>query len=90
MKYRKKPVVIDAFRLGVDPEPSWFIKSREKGLVSEIWSGNGVILDTLEGPLRGDVGSYIIRGVEGEIYSCRADIFEKTYEKVYTYTGDYE
>ena len=40
-------------------------------------------ITTLEGTMKADVGDYIIKGVEGEIYPCKPDIFEKTYKKVY-------
>jgi hypothetical protein len=39
-------------------------------------------IKTLEGTMRGDYGNYIIKGVQGEIYPCKPDIFESTYEKV--------
>ena len=39
-------------------------------------------IETLEGTMKADVGDYIIKGVEGEIYPCKPDIFEKTYKKV--------
>lgn len=59
MKYRKKPVVVDAYQ--TDKE---------------------VIIHTLEGDMKADVGDYIITGVKGEQYPCKPDIFEQTYEKV--------
>jgi len=90
MKYRKKPVVVEAFKFYVDPMPDWFMDKV---------SSNDVILrncdyrrfdidmayceiETLEGIMIGNGGDYIIQGVEGEIYPCKPDIFEKTYEKV--------
>ena len=39
-------------------------------------------INTLEGTMTGDYGDYIIQGVDGEIYPCKPDIFEKTYEPV--------
>ncbi len=41
-----------------------------------------LIINTLEGPLKADVGDYIITGLRGEEYPCKPDIFEKTYEAV--------
>lgn len=87
-KYRKKPVVIEAFQLN------------ERGLVAEDWfwdavTRNDIIthcfgkyepspawceIKTLEGTMVANTGDYIIRGVNGEIYPCKADIFHKTYE----------
>lgn len=58
-KYRKKPVIITAYK--TDKE---------------------LIINTLEGPLKADVGDYIITGLRGEEYPCKPDIFEKTYEVV--------
>lgn len=40
-------------------------------------------IETLEGTMKANVGDYIIKGVDGEIYPCKPDIFEKTYEKIY-------
>ena len=58
-KYRKKPVVIEAYQ--TDKE---------------------MIIHTLEGDIKAEVGDYIITGVQGEQYPCKANIFEQTYEKV--------
>ena len=86
-KFRKKPVVIEAFRLN------------ERGLIAEDWfwdavTRNDIIthcfgkhepdpawceIKTLEGTMIANTGDYIIQGVHGEIYPCKADIFQKTY-----------
>lgn len=81
MKFRKKPVVIEAFRPGFDPRPEWFYHACDVGI---IFSGpNGQIrIKTLEGIHECSPGDYIIRGVHGELYPCKPDIFEETYEKV--------
>jgi hypothetical protein len=90
MEYRKKPVVIEAFKFYVDGMPDWFMDKV---------SSNDVILrncnynryditeayceiKTLEGTMIGSGGDYIIKGVQGEIDPCKPDIFEQTYEKV--------
>jgi hypothetical protein len=83
-KYRKKPVVIDAARF----ESRSFDHMQE--LVAWInkegggaWhDGKHVLIDTLEGRMHADVGDYIIRGVKGEFYPCKPDIFGATYETV--------
>lgn len=86
MKYRKKPVVIEAFKLGGErPYPEWFNEAFEVGDIS--WIGEGgysrLLLQTLEGEMWAEEGNhYIIKGVQGEIYPCRVDIFEQTYEQV--------
>ena len=79
MKYRKKPVVIDAVKLGVD----------NINVVCEFCSpgraepnGLGIIIKTLEGDMQAAWGDFIIRGVKGEFYPCKPDIFEVTYEPV--------
>jgi hypothetical protein len=85
-KYRKKPVVVEAFRYGVDGGPDWFhdlvnsndIITRKAVDSTDIWCE----IKTLEGTMRADYGDYIIRGVHGEVYPCKPDIFAETYEKV--------
>ena len=59
MKFRKKPVVIDAYQ--TDKE---------------------MIIHTLEGDMKANVGDWIITELRGEQYPCKPDIFEKSYEKV--------
>lgn len=81
-KYRKKPVVIDAIQwLGTDESKNamcHFI-----GITGYFvdWH-NDLIIRTLEGNMKADVGDYIIKGVNGEFYPCKPDIFTKTYEEV--------
>ena len=79
-KFRKKPVVIEAFRYYIDAQPDWFC---DKVTVREIvtFPDRCEIL-TLEGVMRGEIGDFIIQGVNGEIYPCKPDIFEKSYEAV--------
>lgn len=80
MKYRKKPVIIEAFRLGVESIPKWFeVKSCELDKDGKVLN---VYISTLEGTMKANRGDYIIKEVNGEIYPCKADIFEKTYELV--------
>jgi hypothetical protein len=72
MKYRKKPVVIEAtqwFKLGDHPAVTRLDKSESIGWV-----------DTLEGGHIVNQGDWIIQGVMGEFYPCKPDIFEMTYE----------
>ena len=82
MKYRKKPVVIEAFRFYIDEfMPDWFA---DKVTANEIITHKDGTCDivTLQGVMRANKGDYIIRGVNGELYPCKPDIFEKTYELV--------
>ena len=79
MKFRKKPVVVEAFRWGTDEVPQWW--KDKKGITLGVQYGSAFI-PTLEGEMEAKVGDWIIKGVMGEIYPCKPDIFELTYEKV--------
>ena len=58
-------------------------KYRKKPVVITAYqTDKELIINTLEGPLKADVGDYIITGLRGEQYPCKPDIFEKTYELV--------
>jgi hypothetical protein len=87
-KYRKKPVVIEAHRIGDDgwPDAIWEGVNNQTILLHlERMNGKvigNVEIKTLEGVMVGNVGDYIIRGVQGEFYPCKGDIFEATYERV--------
>ena len=82
MKYKKLPVHVDAFLLGVDDFPRWFTEAILDGDVKRL-NNNNYIVSTLEGNMLARAGAdYIIKGVDGELYPCKADIFEKTYERV--------
>ena len=75
-KYRKKPVVIEAWQNSDENEfPVWLANvdvGREPGGV--------ILINTLEGVMKAMPGDYIIKGVQGEVYPCKPDIFEATYE----------
>lgn len=80
MKYRKKPVVIEAMQWLGDNfiEIDKFITSYH-----ETYPKTGkVVIATLEGDMIASIGDWIIHGVRGEFYPCKPDIFEKTYEPV--------
>ncbi len=83
-KYRKKPVVIDAFRWTGDLDqvevPVWIVEAIKSGDVRFV--EEGMIIKTLEGDHLARRGDYIIQGVAGEIYPCKPYIFEATYEPV--------
>ena len=58
-------------------------KYRKKPVVIEAYqTDKEMIIHTLEGDIKAEVGDYIITGVQGEQYPCKANIFEQTYEKV--------
>lgn len=80
-KYRKKPIVIEAFCYAIDPRPDWFMdKVTSKYIIT---FPDHCLINTLEGIMRGEAGDFIIQGVNGEIYPCKPDIFEKSYERSY-------
>lgn len=90
MLYRKKPVIIDAFCYAGDFKnsfgeyciPNWAVKAFENKEL--FFKGQGELyVKTLEGDMHAAVGDYIIQGVQGEIYPCKPDIFEQTYEPSY-------
>ena len=79
-KYRKKPVVVEAFQWTIDEVPDWWRKASGNFLVD---GGTGsVFIPTLEGTHEAKVGDFIIQGVKGELYPCKNDIFAVTYERV--------
>lgn len=78
MKYRKKPVVIDAWKNSDENEfPEW-VSDADVGREA----GGVILINTLEGVMKAMPGDYIIKGVQGEVYPCKPDIFEATYEAV--------
>lgn len=85
-RYRKKPVEIEAFRLGIDCIPDWFMDKVASNNVNIVINLLGAVrmanIKTLEGTMTAREGDFIIKGVEGEIYPCKADIFYATYEAV--------
>lgn len=87
MKFRKKPVVIDAWQVRevssdvTEELPSWLLHAICAKTV-EVDAGNVHSIKTLEGTMRAEKGDWIIRGVKGELYPCKPDIFAATYESV--------
>lgn len=79
-KYRKKPVVIEAIQfIGNNFDEI----CRFAGLaVKIVGREQSLHINTLEGIMKASPGDYIIKGVNGEFYPCKPDIFEKTYEEV--------
>lgn len=86
MKYRKKPVVIEAIRwTGNNANDikdfcinDYYFSEYDSTDISK----RKLMIVTLEGNMRAEIGDYIIKGVNGEFYPCKPDIFEKTYEAV--------
>lgn len=95
MKYRKKPVVIEAEQFSAEKQP-WpegvkhmAIHTIEgkcevpypfRNAYKEMWGGAFFIIPTLEGDMAVSEGDWVITGVKGERYPCKPDIFDATYE----------
>lgn len=75
MKFRKKPVVIEAEQFHVNTLQGW-----PQGVYRD--GENRFFIDTLEGPLHVSDEDWIITGIKGERYPCKPDIFKATYEPV--------
>ena len=92
MKYRKRPVVIEAIQynnLNREEIVKFVGKELKQELETETayLAGKGspkfsLIIETLEGDHKAMPNDWIIKGVEGEFYPCKPAIFEKTYEKI--------
>lgn len=94
-KYKKKPVLIEAYHydhelLGIEPErmeTKWLSEAFETGILhyrkGQLETEWLLFIATLEGTMEVSMGDYIIQGVKGELYPCKPDIFEATYEKVW-------
>lgn len=83
-QYRKKPVVIEAMQIKPDNVDE-LVEFCEGNLKSNPLVG--VVIETLEGKMTVTIGDYIIKGVKGEFYPCKPDIFEMTYELVNNQTN---
>lgn len=82
-KFRKKPVVIEAVRHGRSLSPAdlhAFLGSFDGVRID----GEDLVISTLEGEMRASRGDWIIKGIKGEFYPCKPDIFDATYEPVET------
>jgi hypothetical protein len=77
LRFRKKPVVIEALQY-TGAFPLDWLGFHES--VNQVPGEDAIEINTLEGTMRADLGDWIIRGVKGEFYPCKPDIFEATYE----------
>jgi hypothetical protein len=88
MRYRKKPVIIDAIQYtenSRDRIVNWLgsnCYSTAIGEDGEEYELQNIRIRTLEGELMVSIDDWVIKGVKGEFYPCKPDIFEATYEKV--------
>lgn len=85
MKYRKKPIIIEAIQFRKD---NWkeiynFLQNKDGNMCKYALSPEGRLeIKTLEGLMTGEINDWIIKGVKGEFYPCKPDIFEQTYEPI--------
>lgn len=84
MKFRKKPVEIEAIKFdGWNWADCYQFMSDKQLVFPSVLEERGKIeIETLEGTMTASKGDWIIKGVNGEFYPCKPDIFEKTYEPV--------
>jgi len=84
MKYRKKPVVIEAIQFFDDVDRmtmlSKFIDNQDLRISYNDPDNPKLKIETLEGTMEASIGDYIIKGVKGKFYPCKPDIFESTYD----------
>ena len=81
--YMKKPVVIEACKLAEENKEeilNWI--NKEGYAFNNPVDKNGIIIYTKEGYMGANKGDYIIKGIKGEFYPCKSDIFHLTYEEI--------
>lgn len=79
-KFRKKPVVIEAVQWDGSQEAIELLAELTHNPGFACAAQEAIIIPTLEGKMRADKGDWIIKGVKGELYPCKPDIFASTYE----------
>lgn len=83
-KYQKKPVTVEAVQWNGENREEVLDFCNHDGKSRAVATGitRIIVIKTLEGTMEGHVGDYIIKGVKGEFYPCKPDIFRETYEEV--------
>jgi len=83
-KYRKKPVVIEAMQFTNDTKDAvWAWTANHSDIGADFENGEPVVrIMTPEGEMVARLGDWIIKGIKGEFYPCKPDIFEATYERI--------
>ena len=79
-KYVEKPIEVEAIQWTGDNTKE--IQMFTKGHLFECEHNNKLLIITLEGDIHANIGDYIIKGINGEFYPCKADFFKKTYEEI--------
>ncbi len=80
-KYRKKPLLIEAMQYNGTNATEIMLTFGLNEICDDIF-GDKLEINTLEGTMTASKGDYIIKGIAGEFYPCKPDIFESSYEKV--------
>jgi hypothetical protein len=89
MKFKKKPVVIEAEQFlpndeAIERVMALASQGSRQVQVTRMPDGRCTMqIKTLEGVMEASIGDWIIRGVQGEVYPCKPDIFNESYERVY-------
>ena len=78
-RFRKRPVIIEAELYDGSKESIARVARLGYGIM--LYTDH-LLIKTLEGTLRADLGDWIIKGIKGELYPCKPDIFQATYEEV--------
>lgn len=92
-RYKKKPVVIEATQLTKDNiiamyewvhnvDFSTVVGVAYSEIIDNVKANGGLVIHTLEGEMLARFGDYIIKGIKGEFYPCKPDVFLATYEEV--------
>ncbi len=81
-RYRKRPLVIEAVQFTGDVGTPEIVALGLDSGQDAVTGRDYLIVPTLEGPLRASPGDWIIRGLRGELYPIKPDLFERTYDKV--------
>lgn len=85
-KYRKKPITIEAIQFtkeSLEDIKNWL----GENCVESIAKPMELLINTSEGVMKASENDYIIKGIKGEFYPCKPDIFEQTYDAVVVYRG---
>ena len=85
MRYTKKPITIEAVcfedtTLATLDIISEFMNEKQEIVFDDKTAEPKIKINTLEGPMFGSIGDMIIKGIQGEFYACKPDIFDATYE----------
>lgn len=82
-RFQKRPVEVSAWKIVFgEQEPEWVRDAFLNEVIDWCPAGEGLYINTLEGCMRAAMGDMLIKGVQGELYGCRSDIFEATYQAV--------